>query len=139
MTTVTAQVLLPGSAKGRLLVLEEALSFWGGFDPATGDILDVHHPQAGQNVKETVLALPETRGSGGTPASIAEAIRIGTAPVAFITAKPDINLVTGCRTAFALYGRTCPVYVLMPDDFAMLDSFAAATLRDDGRIELSSP
>jgi len=28
------RVLCPGTARGELLVLEDSLSFWGGFDPA---------------------------------------------------------------------------------------------------------
>ena len=69
------RVLAPGTAEGPLLVLSEALSFWGGFDPASGRIVDRHHPQAGAVLAGQVLALPESRGSAGTPAGLAEAIR----------------------------------------------------------------
>ena len=32
---------------GRALVLDEPLSLWGGMDPATGEVIDAHHPQRG--------------------------------------------------------------------------------------------
>jgi predicted aconitase with swiveling domain len=35
---------------GGALVLDEPLSLWGGVDPATGEIIDAHHPQRGVNV-----------------------------------------------------------------------------------------
>ena len=90
---IDVTILHEGDAEGPLLVLEEPLSFWGGFDPQTGKVVDQHHPQAGALAGGTVLALPETRGSAGTPAGVAEAIRAGCGPVAIITAKKDMNLV----------------------------------------------
>ncbi|MGH8873733.1 MAG: hypothetical protein ACRDVM_00550 [Acidimicrobiia bacterium] len=43
--------LVAGAARGRLLVLHEPLSFWGGLDPATGRIVDRRHPQSGVMVR----------------------------------------------------------------------------------------
>ena len=55
--------LVFGRATGRVLVLDEALSFWGGLDPRTGRIIDRRHPQAGASVTATVLVMPGGRGS----------------------------------------------------------------------------
>ena len=52
---IQARVLIPGLARGEALVLEESLSFWGGFDPAEGRIIDVHHPQYRQQVAGKIL------------------------------------------------------------------------------------
>ena len=41
-TTVSS---FPGRATGAALPLRQALSFWGGVDPADGRIIDPHHPQ----------------------------------------------------------------------------------------------
>ena len=43
---------------------------------------------------------------------MAEAIRLGTAPVAILVEEPDEILVLGAIVADHLYGRTCPVLVL---------------------------
>ena len=53
--------------------------------------------------------MTETRGSGSAPGAIAEAIRLGTAPVAIILAEADINLAVGAEVAATLYGRHCVV------------------------------
>ena len=43
--------LVPGKANGEVLKLDEPLSFWGGVDPETGEIIDLRHPQGGMSVK----------------------------------------------------------------------------------------
>ena len=53
----------PGEARGAALVLAEPLSFWGGVDAATGDVIDHSHPDLGRNVAGCVLVMPSGRGS----------------------------------------------------------------------------
>ncbi len=121
-------VLHEGEAEGPLLVLEEPLSFWGGFDPQTGQVVDQHHPQAGALAGGTILALPETRGSAGTPAGVAEAIRAGCGPVAIVTAKKDVNLVAGVMTAKQLYDICVPVVEVAQGDLSTLTTGQTARL-----------
>jgi len=92
-------------------VLDEPLSFWGGVDPATGDIIDVHHPQCDANVAGCVLVMPSGRGSSSSSSVLAEAIRAGTAPAAIVLGEPDPILALGAIVARELYGRTIPVVV----------------------------
>ena len=108
------RILVAGSAEGEALVLDEPLSFWGGVDPATGDVIDVHHPQNGANVTGRVLVLPGGRGSSSSSSVLAEAIRAGTAPAALVLLEADPILALGAVVARELYGRTIPV-VLVPD------------------------
>ena len=77
-------VLNPGDALANTLVLDDSLSFWGGFDPKTGRIIDQHHPQCGQSISGKVMVLPRSRGSAGTPAGIAESIYRKTGPAGII-------------------------------------------------------
>ena len=44
------KVLLEGDVKAEALVSQEPLSFWGGVDPASGEIIDIHHDLCGQNL-----------------------------------------------------------------------------------------
>ncbi len=116
-----ARILTGGAAaEGPVLALDEPLSFWGAFEPRTGVILDVHHPQRGSCVAGQVLVMTETRGSGSAPGAIAEAIRLGTAPAAIILGQPDINLAVGAEVAAALYGRHCVVACVDPEDLMRL-------------------
>ncbi len=104
-------MLVAGDAHGPALVLDEPLSFWGGVDPATGDIIDVHHPQSDANVAGCVLIMPSGRGSSSSSSVLAECIRAGTAPVAIVVGESDPILALGAIVARELYGRTIPVVV----------------------------
>jgi predicted aconitase with swiveling domain len=105
------RTLVPGEAHGPALVLTEPLSFWGGLDPATGVIIDVHHPQRGAVITGTVLVMPGGRGSSSSSSVLAEAIRAGTAPAAIVLAEPDPIIALGALVARELYGVEVPVLV----------------------------
>ena len=119
---------------GAVLLLDEPLSFWGGFDPRSGIILDIHHPQRGQSLKGKILMMVETRGSGSAPGNLAEAIRLGTAPAAIILVQPDINLSVGSRVAETLYGKTCAIISVAPQRFAELSQHAYLHISHDGNV-----
>jgi predicted aconitase with swiveling domain len=107
-----ARALVPGEAAGPALVLEAALSLWGGMDPHSGRLSDHHHPQSGATLTGHVLVMPSGRGSSSSSSVLAEAIRLGTAPQAILLAQPDEILVLGALVAEDLYARTCPILVL---------------------------
>jgi len=106
-----ARTLVPGEATGDVLVLEEPLSFWGGVDPDTGKVIDVHHPQRGANVRGKVLVMPGGRGSSSSSSVLAESIRSGTGPVAIVLLEPDPIVALGAIVARELYGTVVPVVV----------------------------
>jgi predicted aconitase with swiveling domain len=106
------RVLVAGSAEGDALVLDEPLSFWGGVDPATGAVVDPHHPQRGERVGGRVLVMPSGRGSSSSSSVLAEAIRTGTAPTAIVLLEADPILALGAIVARELYGSTMPVVVI---------------------------
>lgn len=106
-----ARTLVAGDAAGPALVLDEPLSFWGGVDAGTGEIVDVHHPRRGDTVAGRVLVMPSGRGSSSSSSVLAEAIRAGTAPVAIVVAEPDPILALGAIVARELYGIEVPVVV----------------------------
>ena len=97
---------------GRALVLAEPLSLWGGMDPATGRLIDAHHPQRGANLASRVLVMPSGRGSSSSASVLAEAVRAGTAPAAIVLSEPDLILAIGAAVAEELYARVVPVVVI---------------------------
>jgi len=105
------RTLVPGTAEGPALVLDEPLSFWGGLDPATGDITDVRHPQHGASVTGRILVMPSGRGSSSSSSVFAESIRAGTAPAAIVLGEADPILALGAIVARELYGKVTPVVV----------------------------
>jgi predicted aconitase with swiveling domain len=123
--------LVEGELRGDVVRLDEALSFWGGFDAATGRIIDQSHPQHGTSLVGKIVAMPGSRGSSGTPGVLGDAIRQGTGPAAMIITKADINLVAGALTAQALYDRTCPILLVDAATFAELPPTLPAPLPED--------
>jgi predicted aconitase with swiveling domain len=131
---IVGRVLHAGSATAPTLRLDAPLSFWGGFDPSTGLIIDQSHPQAGASMTGHVVVMPGSRGSSGTPGALAESLRLGTGPSALVVQKADINLTAGAVVAAALYGSSCPIVLV---DRAALDEVRAwpcVTVADDGRL-----
>jgi predicted aconitase with swiveling domain len=122
------QVLVKGSASGRALVLDEPLSFWGGLDPATGEVIEVDHPQRGAIVTGRILVMPSGRGSSSSSAILAEAIRAATGPAGIVLLETDEIIAVGALVAFELYGIQVPVVVAAPETFA--------TVRDGAPLSL---
>ena len=120
--TSAARTLAGGRGVGDVLVLTDPLSFWGGVEPATGAIVDVHHPQRGQVVTGRVLVMPGGRGSSSSSTALAEAIRLGTAPAAIVLAEPDPILGLGSIVAGELYGLAVPVVVADEDLYRSVSS-----------------
>lgn len=108
------RILVEGNATGPALVLDEPLSFWGGLDPATGEIVEADHPQRGSVVTGAILVLPSGRGSSSSATVLAEAIRAGTAPAGIVLGEPDDIIVIGALVASELYGVGIPVIVASP-------------------------
>lgn len=121
-----SRVLVPGEAVGDLVVLESPLSFWGGYDPGTGVVTDASHPQHGSSLLGAVVVMAHGRGSSSSSAVLAESLRLGTAPAAFVLSEPDQILVTGVLVARLLYGSVCPVVL------AEVPSDASGRWRVDG-------
>lgn len=111
MHELTVRPVIAGAAMGPACVLDEPVSFWGGIDPETGVIVDVHHPRRGTSVAGTVLVMPIGRGSSSTSSVIAEMVRLGTAPAAFVLGGADEIVALGCIVGDELYGRPTPLVV----------------------------
>ncbi len=60
---IDARSISKGSGKGPALISREPLSFLGGVDPKTGEIIEEGHPLKGENVKGRILVFPHGKGS----------------------------------------------------------------------------
>ena len=122
--------------RGRALVLAEPLSLWGGMDPATGDVIDGHHPQHGANLRGRVVVMPSARGSSSSASVLAEAVRVGTAPAAIVIGEPDLILSIGAAVAEELYGVVVPVVVVVdPEVLHGITDGADLIAGADGSVE----
>lgn len=119
---------------GRSLVLSEGLSLWGGVDPASGEIIDGHHPQRGANLAGRVVVMPSGRGSSSSASVLAEAARAGTAPAAIVIGEPDLILAIGSAVAEELYGVRIPVLVRPAERLARIPDGALVRIGPRGGI-----
>ncbi len=120
--------------RGPALVLEEGLSLWGGMDPASGEIIDAHHPQLGASLAHRIVVMPSGRGSSSSASVLAEAVRAGNAPAAFVLEEPDLILSVGAAVAEELYGVSVPVVVVEPEIRGGLVDGATVTIGVDGSV-----
>ena len=130
------QVIRAGEVEGQMLVATEPLSFWGGYDYRTGQIIDRRHPLAGQCAASRILAVPFTRGSSSTTAVFLEAVKAGTAPLAIITTEPDSFFALASIVADELYGKPVPLLALAEEAFTQLQNGQIATIRVNGEIRI---
>jgi len=136
---IQGKVVVKGSARGRVLVSSEPLSFWGGYDYHTGEITDRRHPLSGEIAAGRVLALPFTRGSSTTTAILLEAVHLGTAPAAILTTGVDSFFALASIVAKEMYARPVPIVALLPEDFAHLRSGDEVEVGEDGRVKVIGP
>jgi predicted aconitase with swiveling domain len=134
---IKGQVVVAGEAAGELLVSDQPLSFWGGYDHQTGEIIDRRHPLSGQIAAGRILALPNTIGSSTTTAVLLEAVRARTAPAAILTTGVDSFLALASIVANEMYARPIPIVALAVEQFARLRSGIHVLVHLDGSLLLS--
>ncbi|MDH3471287.1 MAG: DUF126 domain-containing protein [Acidimicrobiia bacterium] len=128
------RLLVDGEAAGELVVLEEPLSFWGGLDAESGEIIDVRHPQLGTNIAGKIVAMAHGRGSSSSASVLAEAIRAGNGPSGIVLGEPDEIVVLGSLVAALLYETSCPVVVVDADVYGTLVSGDIAIISASGVV-----
>ncbi|KPH75485.1 aconitase X swivel domain-containing protein [Bosea vaviloviae] len=118
---LNAEILMPGGpASGLCLALTAPISFWGGVDPRSGTIIDARHPQLGEDITGTVLALPGTIGSSSASAVLLELVHAGKAPAALLMDAPDAILLLGLVVAREMGWPTPPAFRLPAAEQAAL-------------------
>jgi predicted aconitase/predicted aconitase with swiveling domain len=128
--TGRAQSILPGQAAGQVLACDEPISFWGGVDPATGRVIDVHHPLAGQSIAGRVLVMPGTRGSCTGSGVLLDMVLNGHAPAVLVFAEAEDVVTLGAMIGAAMFDRPLPVLRLTRDAFDALAVAGHATITD---------
>ena len=135
-TLIRGKPLVPGQASGTALVSREPLSFWGGYDHRTGEIIDRRHPLAGQCAAGRVLVLPYARGSSTTTAVLLEALRAGTAPAAILTTGAETFFALAAIVAEEMYQRSFPVVIVLETDAVALQTGMHLRIDLDGTIKM---
>jgi uncharacterized protein len=109
---MAGELILGSATSGPLLRLREPVSFWGGVDEKTSQIIDQHHPQFKVSLAGTALLMGAARGSSSSSSTLLECIRQGTAPAMLLLTERDTILAVGVAAAWEIYGRGPSVVVL---------------------------
>jgi predicted aconitase with swiveling domain len=136
--SVQAEVVIPGELSATVLATSEPLSFWGGYDAATGEIVDRRHPLSGANASGKVFAVPFTKGSSTTTAVLLESIRTGHCPAAIVSRGTDSFLALASIVADEMYGSPIPLLAVSAEDFARFRTGQTVTIHRDGTIEIDT-
>jgi len=128
------RALIRGTAQGEAVVSQEPISFWGGVNPNTGEVIDRRHDRSGAVITGKIFIFPTGKGSSTSSAVLMEGIRNGTAPAAIINYKVDPILALGAIIAEELYKKTMPIVILTIQDFAMIHEGDILTIQPDGTV-----
>jgi predicted aconitase/predicted aconitase with swiveling domain len=134
---IPGRVLVAGEVQADLLYADIGLSFWGGVDPFSGEVIDRHHPLSGACVTGKILAIPCGRGSCTGSSVMLELILNGHAPAGLVLGEPDEILALGVLVAEIVFGQSFPVVCVGHEGFARLGGMAAARI-EDGIVRLFS-
>lgn len=129
-TALSGRSLVAGCAQGELLFADVGLSFWGGVDPFSGEVIDRHHSLSGQYLAGRVLAIPGGRGSCTGSSVLMELISNGHAPAALVLAEADEILTLGVLVAQTIFERSLPVLCIGREAFAALRGGAFARVEN---------
>lgn len=111
------QLIVEGSASGKVLVCEEGLSFWGGVDPHTGAIIDTHHPNHGDSVSGKCLLMPTSRGSCSGSGVLLQLALKERAPAMIIFNEPEQVLTLGSIVCDRIFGVPVPIICLSQQNY----------------------
>ncbi|MED3562654.1 aconitase X swivel domain-containing protein [Bacillus xiapuensis] len=130
------QVLVDGQSEGQVLATNVPLSFWGGINPETGEIIDRHHPLSKENVTGKVLVLPTGRGSCTGSGILLEAIFSDHAPAAILLRQLDEIISLGSIVADEFLQKSIPILVLTSEDFEDALKAKYAFIDKKGKVKL---
>ncbi|MGB1159854.1 MAG: aconitase X [Alphaproteobacteria bacterium] len=129
--------LVEGSGSGPVLTCDTGISFWGGIDPLSGRVIDVHHPNHGDCVADQVLVMPTSRGSCSGSGVLLELALNGKAPAALLFCEDEETLTLGALVAGRIFDKTVPVCRVSKAIFERVQRAQTITI-DDGLLHVDT-
>jgi len=88
-----------GQATGKVIISHDPLSFLGGVDPQTGNVIDREHELYQKNISGKILVIPSGKGSTVGSYVIFQMAKNKTAPLAIIAMEAEPIIATGAIMA----------------------------------------
>tara|TARA_B110000003_G_scaffold221804_1_gene221876 strand:+ start:6883 stop:8583 length:1701 start_codon:yes stop_codon:yes gene_type:complete len=120
-----------------IVVCDEGLSFWGGVDPDTGVIIDIHHPNCGEKLSGKIVLMPTSRGSCSGSGVLLQLAQNGNAPAALIFRETEDILILGAMIAERLFDKNIAVLRLVPKIYNLLSEEKSAKI-DNLKLHFSN-
>ena len=95
MERLKGRIIYKGTAKGQALVTEMPISFYGGVDPNTGEVIEKGHQLNGLSVKDKILVFPQGKGSTVGSYTLYRMKKNGTAPAGIINKECETIVAVG--------------------------------------------
>ena len=131
---LNSTLLVGNNARGPILHCQEGLSFWGGVDPDTGTIIDVHHSKHGASLSGKVVLMPTSRGSCSGSGVLLQLARNGNAPAALVFREKENILTLGAIISTQLFNSPLSVVRLEPTIYSALANADEAKILDNKLI-----
>lgn len=90
------RMIYPGRVSGQALVTTMGISFYGGVDPDTGQIVEKGHQLEGQSIAGKILVFPTGKGSTVGSYTLYRLKHNGLAPAAILNAECETITAVGC-------------------------------------------
>ena len=89
------RIILKGTAQEESLVTSMPISFFGGVDPTTGEVLEKGHELQGKSVKGKILVFPTGKGSTVGSYTLYRLKKNGAAPAGIINKECETVVAVG--------------------------------------------
>jgi predicted aconitase with swiveling domain len=89
------RIISRGRGEGEALATSQPISFYGGVDPNTGEVIEKGHELQGKTVKGKVLVFPTGKGSTVGSYTLYRMKKNGTAPAAIINRECETVVAVG--------------------------------------------
>ncbi|MEA3283331.1 MAG: DUF126 domain-containing protein [Euryarchaeota archaeon] len=94
-TEIAGHPVSKGVASGKILISDTPISFLGGIDPNTGEIIEKNHPKKGVSIADSVFLFPYGKGSTVGSYIIYSLKKNGVAPCAMINLASETIVAVG--------------------------------------------
>jgi len=132
-----AIIFVQNNVEGDVIVCNEGVSFWGGVDPDTGVIIDIHHPNCGEQLSGKIVLMPTSRGSCSGSGVLLQLAQNGNAPAALIFRETEDILTLGSMIAERLFNKKIAILRLNPNIYNLLSLQKSAKI-DNLKLYFSS-
>src|SRR3972149_1247877 len=89
------RIILKGKAQEEALATSQPISFYGGVDPNTGEIIEKGHELQGKSVKGKILVFPNGKGSTVGSYTLYRMKKNGVAPAGIINKECETIIAVG--------------------------------------------